>query len=210
MGLLGLAPYLATSVMVLVCSWEIEQAGLGRSGLLMTPETAKTLLGILEPTQIGLGAVIISFLGAIHWGLEFAGYGGHQGYRRYLLGIAAPIFAWPTIYLPTDAALITQFLGFTLMWFADSSATNHGWTPRWYTSYRFFLTFIVGGCILMTLVGRGRSGAGEGIPNPQTGLDNLHSLRQEQWKHITEDPEPVLEDLKEDQGKDTKKKDKKK
>jgi hypothetical protein len=30
-------------------------------------ETAKYLLSALEPIQLGYGAVIISFLGAIHW-----------------------------------------------------------------------------------------------------------------------------------------------
>jgi hypothetical protein len=32
------------------------------------------LLHFLEPLQIGYGASILSFLGAIHWGLEWAGY----------------------------------------------------------------------------------------------------------------------------------------
>jgi hypothetical protein len=33
---------------------------------------------------------ILSFLGAIHWGLEFAGYGGSHHYRRYAIGVVAP------------------------------------------------------------------------------------------------------------------------
>lgn len=30
--------------------------------------------------QMTYGAVMLSFLGALHWGFEFAGYGGQQGY----------------------------------------------------------------------------------------------------------------------------------
>ena len=41
------------------------------------PQTAQHWLDILQPIQVGYGAVLLSFLGAIHWGLEFAGMGGH-------------------------------------------------------------------------------------------------------------------------------------
>ena len=43
----------------------------------LDPQTAQHLLDILQPIQIGYGAVLLSFLGAIHWGLEFAGMGGN-------------------------------------------------------------------------------------------------------------------------------------
>jgi Protein of unknown function (DUF3429) len=43
----------------------------------LDPQTAQHLLDIMQPIQIGYGAVLLSFLGAIHWGLEFAGMGGH-------------------------------------------------------------------------------------------------------------------------------------
>ena len=43
----------------------------------LEPQTAQYWLDILQPLQIGYGAVLLSFLGAIHWGLEFAGMGGH-------------------------------------------------------------------------------------------------------------------------------------
>jgi hypothetical protein len=34
---------------------------------------------------------------SIHWGLEWAGYGGKFGYRRYAAGVIAPAVAWPTL-----------------------------------------------------------------------------------------------------------------
>lgn len=55
-----------------------------------------------------------------------------------------------------DYALLAQFLGFTGMYFADSTATSKGWAPKWYMTYRFLLTFVVGASIVMTLVGRGQ------------------------------------------------------
>jgi hypothetical protein len=34
------------------------------------------LLAFIEPVQVGYGACILSWLGAIHWGLEMAEYNG--------------------------------------------------------------------------------------------------------------------------------------
>ena len=41
------------------------------------PATAQHWLEVLQTVQVGYGAVLLSFLGAIHWGLEFAGMGGY-------------------------------------------------------------------------------------------------------------------------------------
>jgi len=31
---------------------------------------------VIEPVQIGYGACVLSFMGAVHWGLEMVKYGG--------------------------------------------------------------------------------------------------------------------------------------
>ncbi|KAF1977351.1 hypothetical protein BU23DRAFT_452433 [Bimuria novae-zelandiae CBS 107.79] len=153
-GLAGVLPYLATSVSTVACAYEINHAVAGY-GYLMSARTATDLLHILEPLQVGYGAVILSFLGAIHWGLEFAGYGGHHGYNRYAIGVVASAVAWPTVLMPVEYALISQFMAFTLLYYVDTRATYRGWTPPWYAIYRFVLTFIVGGSIVVSLIGRG-------------------------------------------------------
>lgn len=58
--------------------------------------------------------------------------------------------------MPVEYALITQFLAFNFLYSIDSSATIRGWTPPWYSSYRFLLTFIVGASIVVSLIGRGQ------------------------------------------------------
>jgi hypothetical protein len=82
-------------------------------------------------------------------------FGGYQGYKRYAIGVAAPMVAWSTILMPIEGALITQFFGFVALYYVDTRATIMGWTPSWYRTYRFILTFIVGASIVMTLIGRG-------------------------------------------------------
>lgn len=125
---------------------------------------------------------IISFLGAIHWGLEWAGYGGTQGYRRYAIGVVAPAVAWPTIFLPVEYALISQFLAFNFLYYADSRACKRGWAPPWYGVYRFVLTFIVGASIIISLVGRGQIADKIGkLPGP---ADRIKALRDSQAEQL--------------------------
>lgn len=45
----------------------------------MDPGVAITLLHQALHVQETYGAVMLSFLGALHWGFEFAGYGGNKG-----------------------------------------------------------------------------------------------------------------------------------
>ncbi|PUU75016.1 hypothetical protein B9Z19DRAFT_996597 [Tuber borchii] len=181
-GLGGTVPYAGVSALTLYLAWDINYAHHHGIGYLVSAETAQQVLLFVEPLQVGLGAVILSFLGAVHWGLEMAEYGGKHGYQRYALSILAPVLAWPTILLPFDYALITQFLGFTGMYFADSTATGWGWAPQWYMTYRFILTFVVGASIVVTLVGRGQiEGEASQVPGPASYLQNL---RDSQWENL--------------------------
>lgn len=41
---------------------------------------------------------------------------------RYAVGVAAPAVAWPTLLMPVEYALTTQFLAFVALYFVDSRA----------------------------------------------------------------------------------------
>jgi hypothetical protein len=144
------------------------------------PATAASL-----DTANSLEKQIISFLGAIHWGLEWAGYGGTHGYRRYSIGVIAPAIAWPTVLFPYEYALISQFLAFTYLYYADSRATTMGWAPPWYGTYRFVLTALSGIAIVISLIGRGeiddrlqRNEFGINVPNSRVKVVAEHEAQQ--------------------------------
>ncbi|KAM7195023.1 Protein of unknown function (DUF3429) domain containing protein [Rhypophila sp. PSN 637] len=165
LGLAGTLPYLATSCGTVYFSWVLntDASSTLLNNFLVSKDTATYLLQTLEPIQVGYGAVIISFLGAIHWGMEYAEKSSPMRQRtrfRYVMGVAAPMLAWPTIFMPVEWALITQFLSFTGLYLADLRATTRGWTPGWYSNYRFVLTAIVGAAIFLSLVGRAKVGQG--------------------------------------------------
>jgi len=131
----------------------------------------------------------LSFLGAIHWGLEFAGYGGYQGYKRYAIGVAMPAIAWPTLLMPVEYALISQFAAFTMLYYVDVRATYRGWTPPWYAIYRFVLTFIVGVSIVASLVGRGE--VSSQLKRQPGAADKITALRESKQEALAREEEEV-------------------
>lgn len=167
LGLAGTLPYLATSLSTVILSWNLNMDWPTQSSFLnaflFNHEAAAQWLHILEPIQVGYGAVIISFLGAIHWGLEFGERQADENRTRlrYGIGVLAPAVAWPTIYMPIEWALTTQFAAFCALYFTDSRATVKGWAPAWYASYRFVLTAVVGAAIAISLIGRAKVGEGQ-------------------------------------------------
>lgn len=186
-GLAGVLPYVATSASTIYCAWEINHAATTGLGYLLTEKTAEIYLHILEPLQVGYGATIISFLGAIHWGLEFAKFGGEQGYPRYAIGVFATALAWPTLLLPVEAALISQFVIFNFLYYADSRASKLGWAPAWYGVYRFVLTFIVGASIVSTLIWRGH--VSDRVSRPAGVADKVRLLQEQQAEEEIEEEE---------------------
>ncbi|KAJ4381864.1 hypothetical protein N0V86_003231 [Didymella sp. IMI 355093] len=185
-GLAGTVPYLGTSLATVLCAYEINHS-VGGQGAILSEHTATHLLHLLEPIQIGYGASIISFLGAIHWGLEWAKYGGVQGYPRYAIGVFAPMAGWSATMMPIEYALITQFMSFVGLYFIDTRAALKGWTPPWYREYRFILTFIVGASIVITLIGRGEVSSKVGrMPG---AVDRIKALREGSEEQLAEEEE---------------------
>ncbi|KAH9043370.1 hypothetical protein EDB85DRAFT_941352 [Lactarius pseudohatsudake] len=177
-GLLGGIPYLAASAATIYLA---QQAGLAASGVLTSidPGVALTILDRALNIQVTYGAVMLSFLGALHWGMEFAGLGGYKGYQRLALGAAPVIYAWPTLALDPTMALIVQWVGFTGLWYADLRATSAGWAPKWYSQYRFYLSVLVGTCIIGTVASTSYWGpvAGHGLL-----AHDLELIRSQRWR----------------------------
>ncbi|KAH9900846.1 hypothetical protein C8Q73DRAFT_636886 [Cubamyces lactineus] len=181
-GLAGGLPYLGTAGATVYLA---RQAGIAAQGLVpnIDPGVAITILDQALNVQVTYGAVLLSFLGALHWGFEFAGYGGNKYYPRLLLGAAPVVFGWSTLALSPVNALIAQWIGFTGLWWADLRATGAGWTPKWYSQYRFYLSILVGTCIIGTLAATSYWGpvGGHGMVS-----HDLNMIRAERKQHQPE------------------------
>ncbi|KAH9484434.1 Transmembrane protein 69 [Psilocybe cubensis] len=178
LGLAGGIPYIAASATTVYLAHKAQLAASGLD-IGMDPGVALTILDQALNLQVTYGAVMLSFLGAMHWGMEFAAYGGHKGFPRLILGTIPMLVAWPTLGMQPMTALIVQWCGFTGLWYADSKATVAGWTPKWYSQYRFYLSILVGTCIIGSLAGTSYFGpvAGHGLLT-----HDLDELREERRK----------------------------
>lgn len=96
------------------------------------------------------GAVILSFLGGIHWGLAVAETGdmgtGEAGtstdalQRRLGLSVVPSLIGWGALFLIMPLALAVLAVAFgTMLWF-DLRATRNGDAPSWYPKLRWPLT----------------------------------------------------------------------
>ncbi|KIJ44299.1 hypothetical protein M422DRAFT_168276 [Sphaerobolus stellatus SS14] len=178
MGLAGALPYVVTSMS---SAYFAHQAGMAANGLLtsLDPAVAMTLLQDCLHIQVTYGAVLLSFAGALHWGMEMAGYNGQKGYPRLMLGAVPVMYAWSTLALDPVNALMAQWLGFTGLWWADMRATSAGWTPKWYSQYRFYLSVLVGTCIIGTLAATSYYGPSPGHDAVAHRIDVIRNERRQ-------------------------------
>lgn len=57
-GMAGVLPYMATSLATFYCAWDMNYAAETGSGFLLNGKSAELALHIIEPIQIGYGAVV--------------------------------------------------------------------------------------------------------------------------------------------------------
>lgn len=102
------------------------------------------------------GAVILSFMGGVHWGLAMAMGAAARGSRAtagYLASIVPALVAWVTIAaLPPRPATTVLSFGFAMLLIYDLAATRRGDAPDWYATLRRWLTAIVLAALASALV----------------------------------------------------------
>ena len=84
------------------------------------------------------GAVILSFLGAVHWGLAMQ---ADRSPYWYVWSITPALFGFASLLLlDVEMRVATLIPLFALAWFVDRKAANHDLIPNWYIQLRFKLT----------------------------------------------------------------------
>jgi hypothetical protein len=107
---------------------------------------------------LGYSAVILSFMGAVHWGLAIARGGDAPDaraagamWRPMALSVLPALLAWLALGLPPAAALVLFAAGFLAVFLGDLAAIRHGMAPPWYARLRLPLSATVVACQLATL-----------------------------------------------------------
>lgn len=123
--------------------------GLGLAGLI--PFLGGSLLAWLAPeawqaTAIDAfayySAIILSFLGGVHWGSALqVSRPGNVG--RLMLAMVPSLIAWPALLLNTQTGLWVLLCGFLLVGGYDISRVGREGFPSWYFKLRSLLTVVV-------------------------------------------------------------------
>ena len=133
---------------------------LGYGGLI--PFVVLAMLSVAEPSHGILyrgalmlyGAVILSFVGAIHWGVAMASVHMDDATRRacYVWSVVPSLMAWSTFVLSPIGATLTLVLGFILQYWRDRSLGAFMPWPKWYLPLRIRLTFVACGALFAGVV----------------------------------------------------------
>ena len=113
--------------------------------------------------QVAYGAVILSFLGGMHWSLAGTKYGNpalspRALGARYTWSVIPSLIAWPALLMPEQAACTTVASGLAAACAVDTKYAAQGAFPRWMLPLRYALT-ATGMASLMATAMRDRSKA---------------------------------------------------
>ena len=102
------------------------------------------------------GAVILSFLGGIHWGLAIATpeLSPHniKIFLRLLISIFPCLIGWLALLLTIPTGLLIVAIAFFAMLLYDWYASHKGLTPKWYLKLRVPLTLIAGTSLTLVAI----------------------------------------------------------
>jgi hypothetical protein len=123
-------------------------AWLGYGGLIPFVALAATMLlapdqrTLWSPALIAYGAVILSFVGALHWGIAMTApqMPAKQRTVHYVWSVVPALLAWPTPLLPAAAGALILIVGFAAHLVLDLSMVRTTPLPRWYLPLRLQLT----------------------------------------------------------------------
>lgn len=100
--------------------------------------------GLAEDALLAYGAVILAFLGAVHWGLALAAPGDVAAARtRLTLGVLPSLIGWVALVSPNWIGFGVLVAGFLATWAAEEAARRAGGLGAAYLWLRRGLTLAV-------------------------------------------------------------------
>ena len=90
------------------------------------------------------GAVILSFVCALHWGfaMTLPGLDDARRVRTMLWSVVPSLMAWPALLLVPMEAAVLLVTGFVLHYIQDRRLARHAELPDWYLPLRLQLTVV--------------------------------------------------------------------
>ena len=99
---------------------------------------------IPESALLAYGAIILSFLGGLLWGMALNGGDTIRIAPRLLtVGVITSLIGWGALLLPLTIGLLTLTLSFLALLVFDYTLYRAKHIPYWFLKLRVFLTLIV-------------------------------------------------------------------
>lgn len=169
LGYLGLIPFYAPAFAIWVVLM-YQTDGISPA--------ASNWLGFLFLAQLTYAALIVTFLGALHWGLAMANMGWERtkqpnperwddggaqparyepAVRQMLWSVVPSILAWIILVafqmMPAGwLAMLLMMALYVAVWIGDSQAVRYDLAPHWHQKLRTPLTWLAVGSLLLTLL----------------------------------------------------------
>ena len=96
------------------------------------------------------GAVILSFLGGIRWGLVLNNKAQVQKWAPLMWSVVPSLIAWPALLLPSRYMLLVLVAGLLFQYAMDNEAVKVKKMPNWFGRLRLILTT---GAVLLLIAG---------------------------------------------------------
>ncbi|MCP1727472.1 glutaredoxin-related protein [Natronospira proteinivora] len=123
LGYAGLLPLLFA---LIAMAWNVVPA----AGTLL-PDS-----GFFLKWSAAYAAVILSFLGATHWGMALSLGGGAHGKRHFIAAVIPSLWAWLALLNPDLLALPMLIGGFMAWWLYERQVAADLQLPAWYRRLR--------------------------------------------------------------------------
>ena len=109
---------------------------------LATPFANDVLEARLSFALMAYGAIILSFLGGIHWGLAIGAVpqSDNMLWRRIALSILPSLVAWAALFAPSRISFLVLVAAFVAMLLVDIRASRIHEAPAWYLKLRWPLS----------------------------------------------------------------------
>jgi hypothetical protein len=105
----------------------------------------------VTPAMLAYGAVILSFVGALHWGFAMSvpdlESGGRS--RLFVWSVVPALLAWVCLLVPARAGCLGLIAGFVLHYGWDRRLPFLARLPAWYLPLRLRLTVVACLCLLL-------------------------------------------------------------
>jgi hypothetical protein len=108
----------------------------------------------LTQALVAYGAVILSFVGALHWGFAMTLQDLHadQCRERFIWSVIPALIAWPALLLPAPLGLLLLIFGFVAHYWQDRRLVKAATLPAWYLPMRLRLTLVASLCLLLSAI----------------------------------------------------------